>query len=131
MLQLLTCFGAKNFLIFYELLIIHILELEYNFLLIFHLLNSDEINLAISKKITLKLVENITSLCYRGIYGVFNPLMAIGNNSYQFLIILFFASLFKPLRVDSVLRALSTLRGLRGAPKFPHYAERRSLSDSK
>ena len=37
----------------------------------------------------------------------------------------------KPLRVNSVLRALSTLRGLRGAPKCPHYAERRSLSDSK
>ena len=36
-----------------------------------------------------------------------------------------------PLRDDSVLRALSSLRGLRGAPEVPHYAERRSLSDSK
>ena len=34
----------------------------------------------------------------------------------------------KPLRDDSALRALSTLRGLRVSP---HYAERRSLSDSK
>ena len=31
----------------------------------------------------------------------------------------------KPLRVDSALRALSTLRGLRGHPRWPHYAERR------
>ena len=37
----------------------------------------------------------------------------------------------KPLRDDSALRALSSLRGLRGAPAGPHYAERRSLSDSK
>ena len=37
----------------------------------------------------------------------------------------------KPLRVDSALRALLSLRGLRGYPRFPHYAERRSLSDSK
>ena len=32
---------------------------------------------------------------------------------------------------DSVLRTLSSLRGLRGHPRCPHYAERRSLSDSK
>ena len=31
----------------------------------------------------------------------------------------------KPLRDDSALRTLSSLRGLRGAPKGPHYAERR------
>ena len=37
----------------------------------------------------------------------------------------------KPLRDDSALRTLSSLRGLRGHPRFPHYAERRSLSDSK
>ena len=37
----------------------------------------------------------------------------------------------KPLIDDSALRALSSLRGLRGHPRFPHYAERRSLSDSK
>ena len=30
----------------------------------------------------------------------------------------------EPLRDDSVLRALSSLRGLRGHPKLPHYAER-------
>ena len=29
------------------------------------------------------------------------------------------------------LKALSSLRGLRGHPRCPHYAERRSLSDSK
>ena len=38
-------------------------------------------------------------------------------------------ALLKPLRVDSALRALSTLRGLRGAPDL--LSERRSLSDSK
>ena len=32
--------------------------------------------------------------------------------------------------IVSISRALSTLRGLRGAPEVPHYAERRSLSDS-
>ena len=31
----------------------------------------------------------------------------------------------KPLRVDSALRALSSLRGLGGHPRGPHYAERR------
>ena len=31
----------------------------------------------------------------------------------------------KPLRDDSALRALSSLRSLRGAPEVPHYAERR------
>ena len=31
----------------------------------------------------------------------------------------------KPLREDSALRALSSLRGLIGHPRFPHYAERR------
>ena len=36
----------------------------------------------------------------------------------------------KPLRDDSALRALLSLRVLRGAPEVPHYAERRSLSDS-
>ena len=71
-----------------------------------------------------------------------NPLMAIGNNSFQFLICCprdcvsrhnggTSGAPLKPLRVDSTLRTLSTLRGLRGAPKCPHYAERRSLSDSK
>ena len=34
-------------------------------------------------------------------------------------------------RDDSALRTLSSLRGLRGHPRCPHYAERRSLSDSK
>ena len=33
--------------------------------------------------------------------------------------------IFKPLRNNSVLRALSSLRGLRGAPEVPHYAEKR------
>ena len=37
----------------------------------------------------------------------------------------------KSLRDDSALRTLSSMRGLRGAPAGPHYAERRSLSDSK
>ena len=37
----------------------------------------------------------------------------------------------KPLRDDSVLRALSFLRSLRGHLRYPHYAEGRSLSDSK
>ena len=40
-------------------------------------------------------------------------------------------ALLKPLRDDSVLRVLSSLRGLRRAPEVPHYAERRSLSGSK
>ena len=31
----------------------------------------------------------------------------------------------KPLRDDSALRALSSLRGLRGTPEVPRYAERR------
>ena len=37
----------------------------------------------------------------------------------------------KPLRDDSSLRALSSLRGLRGHPRCPHYADRLRLSDSK
>ena len=61
---------------------------------------------------------------------VFNPLMAIGNNSYQFLICCprdcvsrhnggTSGAPLKPLRVDSALRALSSLSDLRGAPEEP------------
>ena len=51
-----------------------------------------------------------------------NPLMPVGNYSYQFFICCprdCVSRPLKPLRVDSVLRALSTLRGLRGAPEVP------------
>ena len=65
-----------------------------------------------------------------------NPLMPVGNYSYQFFIccprdcVSHTSSVrecnggtsgapLKPFRVDSALRALSTLRGLRGAPEVP------------
>ena len=59
-----------------------------------------------------------------------NTLMAIGNNSYQFLICCprdcvsrhnggTSGAPLKPPRFDSPFRALSTLRGLRGAPEVP------------
>ena len=59
-----------------------------------------------------------------------NPLMPIGNYSCQFNICCprdcvsrhnggTSGAPLKPLRVDSVLRELSTLRGLRGAPEAP------------
>ena len=59
-----------------------------------------------------------------------NPLMPVGNYSYQFFICCprdcvsrhnggTSGAPFKPPRVDSALRALSTLRGLRGAPEVP------------
>ena len=58
------------------------------------------------------------------------PLMPVGNYSYQFFICCprdcvsqhnggTSGSPLKPLRVDSALRALSTLRGFRGAPEAP------------
>ena len=59
-----------------------------------------------------------------------NPLMPVGNYSYQFFICCprdcvsrhnggASGAPLKPLRVDSALRALSSLRGLRGAPEVP------------
>ena len=59
-----------------------------------------------------------------------NPLMPVGNYSYQFFICCprdavsrhnegTSGAPLKPLRVDSALRALSTLRGLRRAPAVP------------
>ena len=59
-----------------------------------------------------------------------NPLMPVGNYSYQFFICCprdcvsrhnggTSGAPLKPLRVDSALKALSTLRGLRGAPEVP------------
>ena len=59
-----------------------------------------------------------------------NPLMLVGNYSYQFFICCprdcvsrhnggTSGAPLKPLKVDSVLRALSSLRGLRGASEVP------------
>ena len=70
---------------------------------------------------------------------IFNPLMPVGNYSYQFFICCprdwvsrhnggTSGAPLKPLRVDSALRALSTLRGLRGAPEVsPLCRETQSL----
>ena len=47
---------------------------------------------------------------------------AVGFFLYEifFLIFAFFSCFFyRPLRIDSALRTLSTLRGLRGAPEVP------------
>ena len=68
-----------------------------------------------------------TSQC---ILSYVNPLMPVGNYSCQFFICFprdcvsrhnggTSGAPLKPLRVDSALRALSTLRGLRGAPEMP------------
>ena len=67
------------------------------------------------------------------------PLMPVGNYSYQFFICCprdcvsrlnggTSGAPLKPLRVDSALRALSTLSGLRGAPEVPPlYRQTQSL----
>ena len=72
----------------------------------------------------------ILSFCLFRYDILHNPLMPVGNYSYQFFICCprdcvsrhnggTSGAPLKPLRVDSALKALSTLRGLRGAPEVP------------